>query len=393
MKATGLGARAWVSLVAVAVGAGHLLAQAPDTVPRPFVEGGAFDKPYLFELAGRAAFGGYTDAHARYLWVDGVNEESGFTLERFNLFTAARVSDFVRFGAELEFEEAGEEVKLEFATVDLTLHPSFTVRMGMLLAPLGRFNLAHDSPRNDFTDRPLVSTEILGVALSEPGLGALGTVQLGRAGRVTYEAYAVNGFNDGLLYDSPDGTRLPRGKASVEDNNASPAVVGRVAWSPGRGYEVGFSSHRGRYNVWRSDGVAVDEPRDVRIHVVDMEGRPWGFRISGEAAWATVDIPPGLAGTYASGQRGLYADVVRDFGAGWIRAMPRSTFAAGIRLDLVDFDTAVEGDGVQQITLGAIFRPTPDTAFKLDFIRGRTFDSFNNRSDHASVVFSVATYF
>jgi hypothetical protein len=369
------------------------VAQEPDTIPRPFVEGGAFDKPYLFELAGNAAFGGYADAHARYQRVDGASDDSGFLLKRFNLFTAAQVSDFVRFGAELEFEDGGEEIKLEFATVDLTIHTAFAFRMGMLLTPLGRFNLAHDSPRNEFTDRPLVSTEILGVALSEPGLGALGTFPLSGGGRITYEAYAVNGFNDGVITASPDGTRIPRGRGNFEDNNGSPAGVARVAWSPGRGYELGLSGHHGRYNVYEPEGVRIDDPRDLTIWVVDLEVQPWGFRAAGEAALATLDVPPDLADSFASSQRGVYLEVLRDFGFGWISTMPRSFFTAGVRVDAVDFDTDLDGDAVRQVTVGLNFRPTRDTLFKLDYVRGRSFDGFNNAGDHAAVLFSVATYF
>lgn len=368
-------------------------AQESDTIPRPFVDGGAFDKPYLFELAGNAAFGGYAEAHARYRRVDGASDDSGFQLRRFNLFTSAQVSDFVRFGAELEFEDGGEEIKLEFATVDLLIHTAVAFRMGMLLTPLGRFNLAHDSPRNEFTDRPLVSTEILGVALSEPGLGALGTFPLSGGGRITYEAYATNGFNDGLITASPDGTRIPRGRGNLEDNNGSPAGVARVAWSPRRGYELGLSGHYGRYNVYEPEGVRVDDPRNLRIWVLDLELQPWGFRIAGEAAWATLDVPPDLAASFASSQRGVYVELLRDFGSGWIATMPRSFFTAGVRLDAVDFDADVEGDGTKQITLGLNFRPTRDTVFKLDYVRGRSFDAFNNPADHAGVLFSVATYF
>lgn len=41
--------------------------EEPDTAdaPRPFVEGGAYDKPYLTRLLGRTAIGGYAEAHAR----------------------------------------------------------------------------------------------------------------------------------------------------------------------------------------------------------------------------------------------------------------------------------------------------------------------------------------
>jgi hypothetical protein len=367
--------------------------RAPTQPPRPFVEGGVFDKPYLSRLLGRTAIGGYAEAHARWERADGATEEAGFLLRRWNVFTATQVSDFVRIAAELEFEEGGEEITVEFAAIDVGIHPALTVRAGMLLSPLGRFNLSHDSPRNEFTDRPLVSTELLGVALSEPGLGVLGLVSLGGAARLTYELYAVNGFHDGLISDAAEGTRVALGRRNVEDNNSSPALVGRMAWSPRVGYELGISSHRGAYNVYRSEGMAVDERRDLVIWVVDAEARVAGVRVVGEAAAAKIDIPPGLHGIYASRQRGLYVEALRPFGRAWVRTMPSSFFAAGARLDLVDFDADLPGDVVRRVTVGLNFRPTQDTVLKLNFVRGRTRDRFNNPSDQAGLLFSVATYF
>src|SRR5690606_29646046 len=126
---------------------------------RPFVRGGVYDKPFLTHLGGRTAIGGYAEAHARWEQVEGLRDEAGFEAKRFNIFTNTQVSDFVRIGAELEFEEGAREIKLEYAAIDLRIHPSLTLRGGMLLSPLGRFNLSHDSPLNAFTDRPLVSTE------------------------------------------------------------------------------------------------------------------------------------------------------------------------------------------------------------------------------------------
>jgi len=108
---------------------------ARDTLDRPFVRGGVYDKPYLARLGGRTTIGGYAEAHARWERVDGQRDEAGFEAKRFNLFTNARVSDFVRIGAELEFEDGGEEVKLEYAAIDLRIHPSVTLRGGMLLSP------------------------------------------------------------------------------------------------------------------------------------------------------------------------------------------------------------------------------------------------------------------
>ncbi|MCZ6917989.1 MAG: hypothetical protein O7I93_14530 [Gemmatimonadetes bacterium] len=369
-------------------------AQVQDTLPeRPFVRGGVYDRPYLTTLLGRTAIGGYAEMHARWERVDGLTEERGFELKRWNLFTATEVSDFIRISAEIEFEDGGQEITVEFAAIDFRIAPSFTVRGGMLLSPIGRFNLAHDSPMNEFTDRPLVSRELLGTALSEPGLGVLGTVPLQGSGRITYEVYAVNGFHDGLVDDSPDGTRVPLGRGNFEDNNNVPAIVGRVAWSPSLNLAIGLSAHHGAYNVFNEEGLAVDQRRDLTMAAVDLEAVFSGFRMTGEGALIGIDISEDLTGVYASKQHGFYFEILRDFGRGWIETMPASFFSAGIRLDLIDLDADLPGDNTRQVTLGANFRPTQDTVFKFNYVRGTSRDRFNNPADHGALLFSIATYF
>jgi hypothetical protein len=370
--------------------------EGADTIPaedRPFVAGGAFDKPYLTNLLGRTAIGGYAETHARWRQVDGARDEMGFELKRWNIFTATQVSDFVRIGAEVEFEELGEAITIEFAAIDLAIHPTFTLRAGAILAPLGRFNLSHDSPRNEFTDRPLVSTEVIGTALTELGIGALGVFALPGGGRITYELYAVNGYHEGLITDSPEGTRIPAGKKNLDDNNDSPAAVGRLAFSPGFGSELGVSAHRGAYNTFTLDGQRIDARHDLAIWAVDLEAAIAGVTLTGEAVTADLELAQSLEGIYAVHQRGLYLQAVRTFGRAWISTLPQSSFGAGVRYDWVDFDADSSGDSVRRATAGMHFRPSEDTIVKLDYLRGRTRDRFNNRGDEAGVLFSIATYF
>lgn len=360
---------------------------------RPFVRGGMYDKPFIGRLAGRIAIGGYAELHARYERVDGLKDESGFVPKRFNLFVNSRVSDVVRFGAELEFEDGAEEIALEFAAIDLRLHPSAVLRAGIVLSPIGKFNLAHDSPLNEFTDRPLVATELMGSALSEAGVGALGEFGLGRGGRITYEAYATNGLHDGLLFDSPDGTRLPRGRRNFEDKNGSPAFVGRVAWSPSLALEMGVSAYHGAYNSFVVEGLTVDERRNVVITALDGEWIVPGLRIAGELAAVRVELPAEFNGLFAARQRGAYLEVVRDVLKGFQRGLPNSAVAVKLRGDVVDFDADLPGDAIAQWSLGANYRPTQDTAVKFEFVRGRSWDRFNNTSEFAKLLASIATYF
>ena len=379
-------------LVVSVVMSSSTFAQQPDTTNRPFVRGGVYDKPYQTRLFGRTALGGYAEAHARWQEVEGLKDDAGFEAKRFNLFTHTRVSDFVRIGAEIEIEEGGHEIKLEYAAIDVLFHPAIALRGGMILSPLGKFNLAHDSPLNEFTDRPLVSTELIGVALSEPGFGLFGQSALA-GGRITYEAYATNGFHAGLIDASDAGTRIPLGRGNFEDNNGSPAFVGRLSFSPSVDHEIGVSAHRGAYNRFSIEGTTVDERRDLTISVLDAETRVFGTTLSGEAAWARIDVPSGLVGIYASRQRGWYVEGVRELGRGLIRTMPASSFALKARWDYVKFDADIPGESIGQVTVGANFRPTQDTAIKFDFVRGRGRDRFNNLARHAFILGSLATYF
>ena len=154
-----------------------------------------------------------------------------------------------------------------------------------------------------------------------------------------------------------------------------------------------MSAHHGAWNVYRADGVAVESRRNLSILVLDAEAILAGVKLQGEAVTARIAIPAGLRGVYADRQRGLYAQAVRPFGHGWVSTMPASYFAIALRFDIVDFDADVAGDNLLRGSIGLNFRPTGDTALKLNYVRGAHRDRFNNRSDEAGLLFSVATYF
>ena len=73
--------------------------------------------------------------------------------------------------------------------------------------------------------------------------------------------------------------------------------------------------------------------------------------------------------------------------------MRESSFALKVRFDYVDFDSDMVGTSIAQLTAGVNFRPTQDSVLKLDIVRGRGRDQFNNLGEHAFVLVSLATYF
>jgi hypothetical protein len=360
---------------------------------RPFVRGGAYDKPFVTRLFGRTAIGGYAEALWKLQRKEGVTEEIGFEARRFNMFMFSRISDRVRLFAELEFEHGTEEINIEFAAVDFELHPSLNFRGGIILSPLGKFNLTHDSPLNDLTDRPLVSTQVIPTALSEAGMGVYGSFHPSIASRFTYEVYVVNGFNDGVVLSGP-GTRIREGRGSVgEDNNPSPSFVGRIGASPFAELEVGVSLHTGPYNRYKIGKLFVEETRNLSIMAFDWEYNAGDFDLLGEYAHATVDIPPSLRGLYAERQQGLYSQVNYRFGRAWIASLQQSYFTAAARYEFVDFDSDIGGDAHQRLSVGLNFRPTSDTVFKFDYHHDWEWSRVNVLERGAGVNLSIATYF
>jgi len=357
------------------------------------VAGGFDDKPHLTGMFGRVHLGGYLEFNSAWERAAGATDELGFELTRLSLMASTRVREHVNVWTEIEFEEGGEEIEIELAQVDLLLHRAVNLRGGILLLPLGRFNLAHDGPRTELPSRPLLATDLIGSALSQPGLGLFGGTGSVRDARFTYEAYAVNGYHAGLLEDSPDGTRLPAGAANHEDANSSPAWIGRVAWERSRYASIGLSGYTGAYNRYRIEGTEIDSRRSVTVAVVDADWVVRGFRLSGEAAQVQVQLPPSLAGLFASRQAGATLQLSRSLGVGRLKGLPDSWFTLAVRADVVDFDRDRPGDSSRALTVGCNFRPVPESVIKLSCTRRWDQDRFANEDASVAWVLGLASYF
>jgi hypothetical protein len=234
-------------------------------------------------LFANTRLGGYIEGRWAMEREAGALTESGFELTRMALVLATNLHQRVQVTTEVEIEDGGEEIELELAQADFAFRRGLGFRAGVLLVPLGKFNLAHDGPRTELPQRPVVATDLLGSALSQPGLGVTGEFLVGAAGRLGYQGYSVTGYGSGIL--SSDGTRLPAGQKNFEDENNSPAWVGLIECSPGPGHSVALSGYTGAYNVHRVEGLDVDERRDVRVVVGDLDThvRPLALHRGGRA--------------------------------------------------------------------------------------------------------------
>ncbi len=378
----------------------------PDTIRPPIAQEGIYNRPFIGAIGAgpaRTAVGGYVEANTNYFRESGVPDGFSMELRRFNIFLFSSLSRRLRFISELEFEHGTEEIALETALLDVEISPSFVLRGGILLPPLGYFNQNHDSPNWNFVERPLVSTELIPSTLSEVGFGVHGMLFPGSV-VVSYDLYATNGLQDRVILNAEGRTHIPSGKAEEQfggDNNGSPAISGRMGVSlPGLG-EVGAGLYSAIYNTFEVEGDPVDDPRRVTIGVFDAQGRVGPIDLRTEWAFAQVDIPENLAEFLGDRQWGAHLDlslpVWRPAIAGWDDAL----LTLDLRLEHVDWNVGTFsdtgrriGDEVSAVVPGVTFRLTPGTVIRMNYRREWWTDRLANPSEiRAGWQVGAATYF
>jgi len=400
-----------------------------------------YAKPFV--AAPKAIVGGYMDIQYRAQNKGSIENGYGgtsnnFDQQRFVPFIYADITEHVKFASEIEFEHgiretSDSEISLEFAHIDYLVNEPFNIRAGILLLPVGKFNLLHDSPLNDLTDRPLVSQLIIPTTMAETGAGFYGTFYPGRTSKVDYELYFTTGP---CSYDSDgtpriaeeNGTRNSRQRKCASDDgfdiNNGKAVVGRLAFSPMLGIEVAGSGYYG-------NGAPNTSYNSLSIFALDWTLQRGPFELIGEAAWAYArgnsraingntiggtGVPPGSLLTGISGNSGIGIPPQRmdgfyiqanyhfmpDFLAKWSpkRFGEGSTFTAVFRYDRVntnlDNSNGTGGFGnLEQLSFGLNYRPIEDAVFKISYqYQPMAFNVNTSERIHDSAfVISAATYF
>jgi hypothetical protein len=417
--------------------------QGEEKVPLSFGATGSgrlvYAKPFV--AAPKAIVGGYMDIQYRAQSKGSIENgyggnTNGFDQQRFVPFIYADITEHVKFASELEIEHGireetqDHEFSLEFAHIDYLVNELFNLRAGILLLPVGKFNLLHDSPLNDLTDRPLVSQFIIPTTLSETGAGFYGTLYPGRTSKLDYELYVTTGPcsydpNGTPRITEADGTKSSRQRTCNStdglDINNGKAVVGRLAFSPMLGVEVGGSSYYG-------NGSTNGNYNPLSITAIDWTLQRGPFELIGEAAWAyargnsraiqgnQIGFAPGSLLTGLGGNSGIGIPPQRMNGfyiQGNYHFMPQfltklspkrfgegSTFTAVIRYDKVntnlDNSNGTGGWGnLEQISVGLNYRPIEDAVFKISYqYQPMAFNPNTSQRIHDSaLVLSAATYF
>lgn len=368
--------------------------------------GGVYTKPFLRRYGRNTYLGGYMDFEFRA--PEDEDAAHGFTQKRFIPFIYSDISDRVKLATEIEFEFGGVgggrsgEVILEFGTIDFLVTEWINWRGGYLLTPLGKFNLVHDSPIQDLTDRPLVDQLIIPSTLTDLGMGLFGTLYPTELSKLDYEIYVTDGVFKGLDEDGNigigemNGLRSAKGGYNDDSYNKSPAVVGRVSFSPFIGLDFGASAYTSRYDE--------NNNNQLTISALDFTYQRGAFEFLGEGAYAFIETDDFAKDSGITDDMwGYYLEARYHFMPPFLRNLSpqlfseNSTFTAVLRWDQVQ--TAGRDDDFEnvhwlrsRITPGLNYRYTEDTVFKLDYQINMENKDMPDEANNA-FLFSVATYF
>lgn len=365
-----------------------------------------YSRPFLQVAKSPVALGGYLEANSSYMVQDGITEGLSFQFQRLTLFAAASINKRMKFLSEIEFEEGGHEINIEFASLDVEFHPLLNFRGGIVMNPIGSFNQNHDGPKWEFVDRPLSATTIIPSTWSNVGFGLFGKYAK-QQWVFAYEAYLTNGFDDRIISNEQNRTWLPASKANeerfMESFNGVPLVTLKTAVRHRKFGEIGLSWMGGVFNRFQEDGLVLDQRRRVDLAAVDFNTKIQKTKtaITGEYVFAFVDVPSTYTQQYGRQQQGGFLDIVQPVLQKPVLGWTNATLNLALRLEYVDYNHGTFNDlgtkiyDEQIAVVPAIsFRPSQLTVFRVNYRYQWGWDLLGNPpSKMAGLQVGLSTYF
>ena len=384
-----------------------LLKRIPkDSLNRTLNMDAVYNRPFITIGKLPVSLGGYMEANWQHLGTDGISEGHQFQFRRVSIFISSTIGKRLKFLSEIEFEDGGKEIGVEFAALDIELHPLLNVRGGMILNPIGSFNQNHDGPKWEFIDRPISATQMLPATWSNAGFGLYGK-HYTKDWMFGYEAYLSGSFDNTITDNSENKTFLPAAKNNSERfeeiNSGLPLFTGKLALKNNKVGELGLSYMGGVYNKFQNDGLRLDDKRRVDVFAIDFNSTLPKLHtfITAEWAWIKVNVPSTFTQQYGNKQHGGFVDIVQPVLKKKIFGWEKATLNLACRLEYVDWNvgkfTSTGGNIAEDIwsIMPAIsFRPTAQTVLRLNYRHQQQKDILGNPpAKTGGFSFGVSTYF
>jgi hypothetical protein len=368
-----------------------LLKRIPaDTTKQTLNMDAVYNRPFVAVGKLPVSLGGYAEVNWQHMGTDGVSEGHQFQMRRMTLFVASTISKKIKFLSEIELEEGGKEIAVEFASVDVEFDPLLNLRGGIVMNPIGSFNQNHDGPKWEFTDRPISATQMLPATWSNAGFGLYGKLY-NKDWMFGYEAYLTGNFDNSIIDNAENKTFLPAAKENPERfeeiNSGLPLLTAKLAVRNTKIGELGVSYMGGVYNKYQDDGLQLDEKRRVDVFAVDFNStiaRTKTF-VTGEWAWIKVNVPSTFTEQYGRKQQGGFLDIVQPVIKKKMLGWNDAVLNIACRFEYVDWNvgkfTSTGGnisEHLWSIMPAISFRPSSQTVFRVNYRTQRQTDLLGN---------------
>ena len=224
--------------------------------------------------------------YAHFDWELDPDRRAAIDVERFVIAPKYRINDTIRLEAELEFEhggtgstmefdkfeefgefeteiEKGGEVIVEKLAAVFSFQPTFNLRVGHIIVPVGLVSKRHRPQHYFTTTRPEAEAHLIPTIWHETGVELFGTL-----GSLKYQAQIVNGL-DSTGFSSRHW--IVRGhQLRFETINAeAPAFVGRLDYAFHENATVGISAY---YGDTAANRPKPDVNFDAHVGIVSFHG-------------------------------------------------------------------------------------------------------------------------
>jgi len=249
------------------------------------------------------SIGGYGEIHYSHDKNSGLNETE---VNRFVPYIGYKFSDNIILNSEIEFEHGGEEVSIEQLYLDFLLDPTFNIRLGQQVVPMGLVNLNHEPVLFNTVKRPDVEMYLIPSTWRENGLtfhgktenfnyaiGAVVALDMGLAehdGAVEADTYGKNWINNGR-----------RGGYERNAQTSNLAAVARLDYTGINGLLVGASIYTGEA------GPSTNNKEVGRLTLADLHAQYQneGFKIKGLYTQAHLSHADSYLGLHTVGDTTL----------------------------------------------------------------------------------------
>lgn len=299
---------------------------------------------------------------------------------RFILYAGYKFTDRIIMNTELEFEHAGisnvaaraAEAYTEFSYLDFLIKPSFNVRAGLILTPIGLINEYHEPTLFNSVNRPEVETNIIPSTWRDIGL-----MFHGRIGENLNYKYARMIGQRADLFSGKDWIRGGR-QLGAKSEAGDFADVLNLEYSGISNLRLGATNYNG--GAGQSDSVKLNDGStayldgDVNLWELHADYRRGGLEVKGlyaagslsgnqdfETRMAEKGVGKKVNGWYLE----LAYDVSKNNRASVLPFIRHSRY--DLNASVFPGDTADDSYDRTVTTIGLHYKPHPNVSVKFDY--------------------------